>query len=295
MTGTLLRDDFSAGLSDRWNRSSPAGGSLTVTGQTVRLVNRDTTPRRYSNAQIDDYVTLPRNRFPWSPPLTLIVRARFSHPSPERESNSDCDFQYLPDPDGGPILSGTAGFGFWNEPMSLPVRQNQPMFARPRAIWFFYASPPSNMKLDMDAPGCGWKAAAIDASRWPFLALAPSMPISIPLMNLPGAYRRLWPIGQRAIRVSEAVVPVKMTDWHTYVIHWNEQVARFLVDDQVIMDCNRAPRGPLGLVIWLDNRFMIITPQGRLRWGLLEQPGCQWLELDYLTIKSGSQARAHHS
>jgi hypothetical protein len=36
----------------------------------------------------------------------------------------------------------------------------------PRAIWFFYASPPSHMDLALDVPGYGWKAAMIDATSW---------------------------------------------------------------------------------------------------------------------------------
>jgi hypothetical protein len=57
------------------------------------------------------------------------------------------------------------------------------------------------------------------------------------------------------------------------------------VDGQQVLDCATPPRGPLGLVIWLDNQFMVVTPQGRLRHGLLAKPGEQWLEIGSVVIE----------
>jgi hypothetical protein len=176
---------------------------------------------------------------------------------------------------------GTAGFGFWNDPFLMTGKRRP---ALPRALWFFYASPPSNMKLDLSTPGCGWKAATIDAATWPFLLLAPAIPIAVPLMHLQAAYRRLWPVGQRAIRASEASVAADMTAWHTYVIEWGRERARFLVDGATVLDCDTPPRGPLGLVIWLDNQYLAINPQGRLRYGLLANQGEQWMELSQVGV-----------
>jgi hypothetical protein len=282
MTRLALQEDFGQGLSNRWRRIACHGANLQLTGDSLRLVNAGASAQRYSNAQIDDYGGLPRRRFLWSPPLTLTIRARFSHPGPRLSSACDCDFHYQPSSTDS-ILGGTAGFGFWNDPAMTTGRR---IPALPRAIWFFYASPPSNMKLDLATPGCGWKAATFDAARLPFLALAPTIPVAVPLMNLPAAYRRLWPIGQRAISVSEAPVDTDMTEWHTYRIDWGAATARFWVDDQLVLDCDTPPRGPLGLVIWLDNQFMVVTPQGRLRHGLLAKPGEQWLEIGSVVIES---------
>ena len=103
------------------------------------------------------------------------MRARFSHPANE--------------------LRGTAGFGFWNDPFMMTGARIPTL---PRAIWFFYGSPPSNIKLDRHAPGHGWKAATIDALRPAAFLLAPLAPLAVPLMNLPSLYRRLWPFIQRA-------------------------------------------------------------------------------------------------
>ena len=140
------------------------------------------------------------------------------------------------------------------------------------------------MKLDLHTPGPGWKAATIDAIRWPFFALLPTAIFAVPLMNINALYHTFWPIGQRAIGVSEAQVPVAMTEWHTYIIEWKEITAQFFVDGNVLLSCNTPPKGPLGFVLWLDNQYMVVTPWGRFGYGLLESPEEQWLEIRELRI-----------
>jgi hypothetical protein len=244
-------------------------------GQTTRLVVQHGGPRSYSNAQIDDYAHLPRSAFPNSPALTLTLRARFSHEAAAP---------------GLPSLQGTAGFGFWNDPFMM-TDPRPPVL--PSALWFFYASPPSDMKLDVDTPGCGWKAASIDA-RWPS-AIGPALaaPILVPLMRFPAIYRRVWPAIQRRLGIAEALVPGRMTDWHTYTIEWGSAakpgIARFLVDGALILE-GSAPRGPLGLVIWCDNQYMVVQPWGRVAHGLLET-GEQWLEVADVSIQTGGAER----
>jgi hypothetical protein len=261
-TEMVVHEDFSSDLSARWRRYEPAGGALEFTGHSLRFLNRDTRSGEYSDAQIDDYVGLLRREFLWHPPLRMTVRARFSHPCGE--------------------LRGTAGFGFWNDPSTMDNR----LPTLPRAIWFFYASPESNMKLDLGTPGQGWKAATFNALRWPFFLLLPTAPLAVPLMNIRPLYRALWPLGQSAVGVSESSVCVEMAEWHTYVLDWTEERARFLVDDRLVLDCSTSPPGPLGFVMWLDNRYAIVTPWGRLGFGLLDAPGEQWLEVDTLTIEA---------
>jgi hypothetical protein len=39
--------------------------------------------------------------------------------------------------------------------------------------------------------------------------------------------------------------------------------------------------------MWLDNQYMVVTPWGRLGWGLLEVPDQQWMEVDWLEIEPG--------
>jgi hypothetical protein len=231
-------------------------------GDALRLVVAGAIRRRYSDAQIDDYQGLARRRFPWRPPLRLEMRARFSHASG--------------------VLRGTAGFGFWNDPF-LMTGARAP--ALPRALWFFYGSPPSDMKLDLAVPGRGWKAATIDALRPVACLLVPLFPLAVILMNVRPLYRRLWPPIQRALNVRERLVAADMTGWHTYSIEWGRERVSFLVDGQPLLVDASAPRGPLGFVMWLDNQYLVATPQGRLRWGLLDVTCRQWMEVDRLLIE----------
>jgi hypothetical protein len=266
-------DHFASGIGPHWHLGVIGRGRLESAPGSLRLVNVEKSARAYSNAQIDDYQGLPRRSFLWRPPLTLRVRARFSHPG-------------LPLAEDGDILRGTAGFGFWNDPFLMSGLRWP---ALPRALWFFYASPPSDMQLALQVPGYGWKAASIDALRWPSLFLAPAAPVLVPLMNIRSLYRRLWPPVQRALRIAEAPVAVMMTEWHTYVLDWGVSGAQFSVDGVPLLAVPHAPRGPLGLVIWLDNQYLVCTPWGRLAYGRLSAPGRQWLELDSVEISRRSE------
>ncbi len=257
-------DDFTPEPSSYWRRYVVGDAALELTGTTARLVTIDTTARRYSDAQLDDYRVGNRRPLLWRPPLRLYVRARFSHPDGE--------------------LRGTAGFGFWNYPLAL-VERRLPRL--PKAIWFFYGSSPANIQLDLNTPGYGWKAATIDTQRPQALALLPLAPPAILLMQSRRLYQRIWPFIQRAVGVREASVAPAMTDWHDYAIAWGLDEAHFSVDGSPVLAYAPAPHGPLCFVIWLDNQYLIVTPRGKFGWGLLAAPGRQWLEVNRLVIETG--------
>ncbi len=246
---------------ETWNTIERGAGRLLAESDTLRFINRNATAGRYSNAQIDDYQNLPRRKFLHRPPLTLTVRARFSHPANE--------------------LRGTAGFGFWNDPFMMTGFRPPTL---PRAVWFFFASLPSDMPLAMGVPGFGWKAATINALRPQFAALLPLAPVAVPLMNVP-SLRRLWSVGQRAAHICEKPVAAAMTDWHTYTIHWQKNAVRFMIDGQSFLDCDCAIPGGLGFVMWLDNQFMVAAPWGRFRWGTLNTAE-QWMEIQQLKMNN---------
>ncbi|MBN1963438.1 MAG: hypothetical protein JW910_02255 [Anaerolineae bacterium] len=249
-------------LNPVWNPWTVGTGRLDQAEGVLRCVVESASDQQYSDAQITDYQGLPRRAFPWQPPLRMSVRAWASHSSAQ--------------------LKGTAGFGFWNEPF-VPTGKGLPRL--PRAVWFFFASPPNNMALAKDVPGWGWKAATFDATRLPALLLAPAAPVGFLLMRVPWLYRALWPVGQRAIGVSEAPLPVDLADPHDYDLEWHKDSAVFWVDGREVYRANTSPQGPLGFIAWMDNQYAIVTPQGRFRFGRLSTTESQWLALDRVDIQ----------
>ncbi len=131
-------------------------------------------------------------------------------------------------------------------------------------------------------PASGWKAASIDATRPSALALAPFAPFVLLLNRSRRFYRRLWPIVQRGLRIEEQLLPLDlMPDWHTYSIEWTHDRAVLSVDDRIVLKTDRPPRGRMGFVAWIDNQYAIVTPTGRLGFGLLDVPASQWIDLHF--------------
>lgn len=217
---------------------------------------------KYHNAQIDDYFGLNRSAFPWTPPLRMTVKAWASHGTSE--------------------LKGTAGFGFWNHPFmpggGLP--------RLPRSAWFFFASPPSNMALAQNVTGYGWKCATFDAQNPLFLSLLPFAPIGFLAMRIPWLYKQLWPIGQRALNVSEKSLSVDLTQPHEYRLDWYPDKVNFYLDGERVHQSPYSPKPPLGFVAWLDNQYAIVTPQGNLGFGFVERSDEQNLMIDSLEIET---------
>ncbi|MBN1679215.1 MAG: hypothetical protein JW966_02915 [Anaerolineae bacterium] len=263
--GRLVRTDTfeSADVCACWKPMAIGTGRLNQADGVLRCVLDPSDTCRYNDAQITDYQGLPRRAFPWRPPLRLTVRAWASHTT-ER-------------------LRGTAGFGFWNEPF-VPVQRGLPRL--PRAVWFFFGSPPNNMALACGVPGYGWKAATIDASRLRFWLMAPVAPLGFALMRVPVVYRRLWPVGQWALGVSEAQLSVDLSEPHTYELDWLPDSVCFRVDGQPVHVAPTAPRGPLGFIAWIDNQYAVVTPQGHFKFGVLTTDEPQWFALDRVTIHS---------
>jgi hypothetical protein len=223
----------------------------------------------YTDAQIDDYGKLARSAFPWTPPLRMEVKARASLPAASPSGNQASE----------KILRGTAGFGFWNYPFSV----KGDILMLPEAIWFFYASPPSNMALVPGIPGWGWKAQVVHSMR-PGALLA-TIPTALAtgwgLLSGRTAPAARWL--QRLSGAQEALLDVDMTAWHTYTLEWRAAEALFRVDGQRVLTAPHPPTRPLGFVAWLDNQYAIATPRGVLRFGTVSTEQ-EWLELDRLRI-----------
>jgi len=232
-----------------------------------KFVIPPTSDTYYSDAQVSDYGMLPRRAYPWEAPLRLTVRACASHAVDQ--------------------MRGTAGFGLWNQPF-MP---GQMIPRLPRVAWFFFAGQPSNMALARNVPGHGWKVAILDGTRPGFLALAPFAPIGVLFMRVPALYRRFYPVAQSALGVSEALIDIDWRDVHTYTLDWQPRSVTFGVDGRCILRTPFAPAGRLGFIAWMDNQYAVVTPQGRLRFGLVDVPHEQWLHVETVEIEKVSVNR----
>jgi hypothetical protein len=198
----------------------------------------------YADAQIDDYGRQKRADYPWRPGTSVTLRARFSH--------------------GEGQLVGTAGFGFWNAPFGDPT---VPWPALPQAAWFFYGSAPTDLPLAHHGPGQGWFASTINARSLKALMLLPAAPFVLLLNQFRPLRQRVWPAVRQRLGITFRPLQTAMIEWHTYRLDWEEQGCTFFVDDHLIAQTPASPAGPLGLVCWLDNQYMILTKRGRLGWG----------------------------
>ena len=237
-----------------------AGGRIEPAGQdTWRLEIPAGSKAGYRLAQLEDYTNLRRQAFLWNPPAKLSLRARSSD-------------QEIP---------GTWGFGLWNDPFSASLGLgggSRGLPALPNAAWFFFASPPNYLSLRDDLPAQGALAATFRSPNVPGLLLALSVPI-LPFLFLPAAARQLRRLGQRFVRQDARAMALDPTQWHTYTIAWKKERIDFEVDGEQIFATQIVPRGPLGLVIWVDNQFAALPPNGRLAFGNLDNPKTAWIEI----------------
>lgn len=260
---------FNQPLSNRWTQTIMGDASLRIVDAALRMEVASARQGLYTDAQIDDYARLPRSRFPWRPPLRMELEARSSLPAATANSSAE-----------DTVLRGTAGFGFWNYPFSL----RGDILMLPEAVWFFYASPPSNMALVPALPGWGWKAQVVHSMRAGTLLATLPLTLTTSLALLTGETRPAARWMQRLSGAHEALLPGEMTTWHSYTLLWHAHEATFLVDGQVVLRAPHPPVRPLGFVAWLDNQFAIATPRGKLRFGTINS-GPQWLEIARLSIE----------
>lgn len=245
-------------VGSHWRISEINGGRVEF-GPTCRF-RLPTGATGYTDAQIDDYGG-PNGRFIHRPGVTMSLRARFSH-------------------EAGTLL-GTAGFGFWNAPYGDPSR---PRPSLPRAAWYFFGSPPCDLPFAPGEPGRGWFAATIDATTSSALALAPLAPVILALNQFPFARRRLWPGIRRQLGIHAVALDTDMREWQTYELDWQPDGCRFAVNGHPVLSTPDSVRDPLGFVCWIDNQFLVLSPRGRFRAGVLSPVEEQWMEVSELSL-----------
>ncbi len=208
----------------------------------------------YIVAQLDDYQGLARQDFRWRPPLTFSLRARMLN-------------AHVP---------GTWGFGLWNDPFAMGVGGwGLRLPVLPNAAWFFYASPPNYLSFRDDLPAQGFLAAVFRSSQipTPWLALASPL-LGMCLAPLTARLLRRWIahfVRQDALALDEFpfLTPARLAEWHVYRITWRAEAVEFFVDGQRLLTTSVSPRGPLGLVLWLDNQYAAFRPDGQIAFGAL--------------------------
>lgn len=221
---------------------------------------------KYGLSQVDDYAHLPRRAFLHQPPLRLRLDARVSSAE----------------------LPGTWGFGLWNDPFSFGfggggMARLLPVL--PNAAWFFYGSRQNHLTLTDDQPGSGFHAKVFRSPRLPSI---------LSLLGLPGLPLLFWRVTARLLRKSAAYLVRESTKelsigvdtWQTYEMIWKKDQVVFRVNQEVVMETDLSPIGPLGLVIWIDNQYFKFAPDGKTGFGFLDVPVEQWLDIRALSVTS---------
>jgi hypothetical protein len=254
-----LLENFTPGPLPHWVRLAVGSADIVCAEGSIRFVLAGAGDGSLSNAEIGDYRDRRRSDQPWRPPLRLVVRARFSHPASE--------------------LGGTSGFGLWNNPFDLVTGG---VLAPPNSLWFFCASPRSEMVASPGLPGNGFKAEMINGGTMPPWLVS----LGSRLLHVPGLTPLLYRAAQT--RVDAGAVRLDAVDvkaWHDYALVWHPSEAVFGVDGQEVMRVPSPPRVPLGFVAWMDNQVAVARPGGDLQFGLEEIAGRQWLELCRVEIE----------
>lgn len=220
--------------------------------------------RVYRLAQLDDHMGLARSSFKWKPPLTLSLQSRVSS-------------QDIP---------GTWGFGFWNDPFSFLLGSDQQ--ARrfptlPNAAWFFHASSQNYLSFRDDLPASGFLVSTFSSNKIPPALLALASP-ALGLTLLPQTAQLVrWAL-RRQVHQSAGLINLDVTEWHTYTLDWQDGLVKFSQDGSEIQQSKVTPHPPLCLVIWIDNQYAALPPNGRVHYGTLPNPEPAWMEVKQIEL-----------
>jgi hypothetical protein len=214
---------------------------------------------KYRGAQLEDYDSLSRAQFAWGSSLTMSLQARVSAPD----------------------IPGTWGFGLWNDPFSFSLGfggGDRQLPALPNAAWFFFASPQNYLSLRNDLPAHDFLAATFQALDWPPTLLGLAVP-ALPLFVWKPTSRLLRRWGRALIKQDAAQLNLDVTTWHDYQLTREKDKVTFVVDHQRVFETPVAPYGRLGLVLWIDNQYAALPPEGGLAYGTLQTNENTWMEI----------------
>lgn len=266
-----ISDDFEGSFHKHWTRVTTGGGYMSINKSILRLGYDVAASDKYTDSQIDDYTMLSRKEYVWKPPLRMTVKARASNKAADANSTEQTEA----------TLRGTAGFGFWNRPFTMQGN----WFTMPESVWFFYASPPSNMALSTTTPGWGWKAQVVHGAKLSSAVQSVPLAASMGYGKITGNSMLAGKWLQKFSGTSEKLIQEDITKWHEYILEWRVNEAIFYIDGQEVHRAPFSPTKPLGFVAWLDNAYAIATPRGEIKFGRMNA-GKQWLDLDSVKIES---------
>jgi hypothetical protein len=237
------------------------GSKAVLEGAAIWRLELPSGPKgNYRLAQLDDYAALDRAGFAWQAPCSLSLEARTGTSA---------------------AIPGTWGFGLWNDPFSLSLGMEggvRRFPALPNAAWFFFASPPNYLSFRDDLPAVGNLAMTFSSPRWPTVILAAAVPL-LPLAAIPAFARILRRLARRFILQDSFPLSINPAEWHHFRIDWQSGGVTFLIDGVRVLQTNISPNGRLGVVIWIDNQYAALPPDGRLRYGTLENQERAWIEI----------------
>lgn len=236
---------------------SSLDASVVHTDAGYRLEIQPSEIPQYRFAQLDDYALLARGAFPHRT-VTLSIRSRVSQAE----------------------IPGTWGFGLWNDPFGLSLGFGGNPFrlpALPNSIWFFHASRENHLSFRNDKPANGMLAQVFQSPAFH----AWLIPAGFLLPIFPRLTRKILSL---VIKQETAFLNMDLTEWHDFELQLNSEGSSFWVDGDIVLHTPIRPNPPLGLVIWIDNQFAAFTPEGKIRFGILNNPEPAWMEVTQISL-----------
>jgi hypothetical protein len=224
---------------------------------------------RYRLAQLDDHRDIPRDKYPYQAPRRLAVEARVS----------------------SAVLPGTWGFGLWNDPYGFSFAPGNGFLrlpALPNAAWFFGSSQKCYLTFRDDRPGNGFLAQVFSSPRFDTALIRAALAAPFSLRTTRRLLSRVISEDEVQLAGPKSQGRLDVTQWHTYSIDWGVDQTVFNVDGSQVLATSIVPRGPLGIVIWIDNQFAGFRPNGRLTFGLEANPGPAALDIRGLSLDGKS-------
>jgi hypothetical protein len=92
-------------------------------------------------------------------------------------------------------------------------------------------------------------------------------------------------VSGKIVKQDALALSADVTQWHQYNLTWRESGVSFSVDDALVFETRLSPRGPLAVVIWIDNQYAAWTPEGRISFGTLQHKTPAWMDVEQIEVE----------